>query len=324
MRAIRVEAHGGPEVLRVADIPDPVAGPNDAIVRIEAIGVNFIEIYQRSGLYQMPLPMTPGSEAAGTVITLGSETTTSGIQVGDRVAWQGAPGAYAEMAKVPTDKLVKIPDGVSTEQAAAVMLQGMTAHYLATSTYQLKSGDTCLFHAAAGGVGLLFCQIASHIGARVIGTTSTPEKAALAKEAGAWEIIDYTKQDFAAEVRRLTNGVGVPVAYDSVGKTTWEKTIDCLSPLGMAVFFGNSSGPVPPIDPLMLMRKGSLFLTRPTLNNYVASRNDLLLRANTVLNAVASGNLKGRIEKTFPLAGAGAAHALLESRLTAGKVLLRP
>lgn len=324
MRAIRVEAHGGPEVLRVADVPDPVAGPNEAIVRIEAIGVNFIEIYQRSGLYQMPLPMTPGSEAAGTVITLGSETTTSGIQLGDRVAWQGAPGAYAEMTKVPTDKLVKIPDGVSTEQAAAVMLQGMTAHYLATSTYQLKSGDTCLFHAAAGGVGLLFCQIASHIGARVIGTTSTPEKAALAKEAGAWEIIDYTKQDFAAEVRRLTNGMGVHVAYDSVGKTTWEKTIDCLSPLGMAVFFGNSSGPVPPIDPLMLMRKGSLFLTRPNLNNYVASRNDLLLRANTVLNAVASGNLKVRIEKTFPLAEAGAAHALLESRLTAGKVLLRP
>lgn len=323
MKAIRVEASGGPEVLRIADVPDPVAGANEAIVRIEAIGVNFIEVYQRSGLYPMQMPMTPGSEAAGTVASIGSETT-AGIKVGDRVAWQGSPGAYAEQAKVPIDKLVKIPDGVSTEQAAAVMLQGMTAHYLATSTYQLKSGDTCLFHAAAGGVGLLFCQMASHAGARVIGTTSTDEKAALAKEAGAWEIIDYTKHDFAVEVRRLTNGVGVPVAYDSVGKTTWEKTIDCVSPLGMAVFFGNSSGPVPPIDPLMLMRKGSLFMTRPTLNSYVANRNALLLRANAVLNAVASGNLKVRIEKTFPLADAGAAHTLLESRKTAGKVLLKP
>lgn len=323
MKAIRFDSHGGPEVLRIADLPDPVAGSNEALVKVEAIGVNFIEVYQRSGLYPMQLPMTPGGEAAGNVAALGS-ASASGIKVGDRVAWQGAPGAYAEMAVVPTDKLVKIPDGVTTEQAAAVMLQGMTAHYLATSTYQLKSGDTCLFHAAAGGVGLLFCQIASHIGARVIGTTSTSGKAALARDAGAWEIIDYTKDDFAAEVRRLTNGAGVPVAYDSVGRTTWEKSMECLSPLGMLVLFGNSSGPVPPIDPLMLMRKGSLFLTRPTLNHYVASRNDLLLRANAVLNAVASGQLRVRIEKTFPLAEAGAAHALLESRKTAGKVLLKP
>jgi NADPH2:quinone reductase len=234
------------------------------------------------------------------------------------------PGAYAEIARVPVDKMVKIPDGVSTEHAAAVMLQGMTAHYLATSTYPLKSDDTCLFHAAAGGVGLLFCQIAAQAGARVIGTTSSQEKAALAKEAGAWEIIDYTKQDFAVEVRRLTNGAGVQVAYDSVGKTTWEKTIDSLSPLGMAVFFGNSSGPVPPIDPLMLSRKGSLFLTRPTLAHYVASRNDLLLRANAVLNSVASGSLKVRIERTFALADAAAAHTLLKSRKTAGKILLKP
>jgi NADPH2:quinone reductase len=323
MKAIRVEAAGGPEVLRVTEVPDPVAGQNEATVKVEAIGVNFIEVYQRSGLYPMQMPMTPGGEAAGTVASLGSDTST-GIKLGDRVAWQGVPGAYAQIAKVPVDKLVKIPDGVSTEQAAAVMLQGMTAHYLATSTYPLKSGDTCLFHAAAGGVGLLFCQIASQAGARVIGTTSTPEKAALAKEAGAWEIIDYTKQDFAVEVRRLTNGAGVVVAYDSVGRTTWEKTIDSLSPRGMAVFFGNSSGPVPSVDPLMLMRKGSLFLTRPTLHNYVANRNDLLLRANAVLNAVASGNLKVRIEKTFALADASAAHTLLESRKTAGKILLRP
>ena len=324
MKAIRVEAHGGPDVLRIADVPDPVAGPNEALIKVEAIGVNFIEVYQRTGLYQVQMPMTPGSEAAGTVIAPGSETSSSGINVGDRVAWQGAPAAYAELAKVPVDRLVKIPDGVSTDQAAAVMLQGMTAHYLATTTYPLKSGDTCLIHAAAGGVGLLFCQIASRIGVRVIGTTSTPEKAALAKEAGAWEIIDYTKQDFAAEVRRLTNGAGVQVVYDSVGKTTWEKSIDCLSPLGMVIFYGNSSGPVPPIDPMLLGRKGSLYMSRPILGHYIASRNDLLLRANAVLGAVASGQLKVRIERAFPLAEAGAAHALLESRKTAGKIILKP
>jgi NADPH:quinone reductase and related Zn-dependent oxidoreductases len=324
MKAIRVEGQGGPEVLRIADVPDPVAGPGEALVKVEAIGVNFIEVYQRSGLYQVPLPMTPGGEAAGTVASIGSETTTSGIKVGDRVAWQGVPGAYAEMAKVPADKLVKIPDGVSTDQAAAVMLQGMTAHYLATSTYQLKSGDTCLFHAAAGGVGLLFCQIASHIGARVIGTTSTPEKAALAKQAGAWEIIDYTKQDFAAEVRRLTNGSGVPGGVRLSGQDNMGENHRLPVAAGNGCLLRKFERTVPPIDPLMLMRKGSLFMTRPTLNHYVASRNDLLLRANAVLNAVASGNLKVRIEKTFPLAEAGAAHTLLESRKTAGKVLLRP
>ena len=322
MKAIRVEASGGPEVLRIADVQDPVAGPNEALIKVEAVGVNFIEVYQRTGLYPTQMPMRPGSEAAGTVIALGGASPE--FRVGDRVAWQGAPGAYAEKASVPVDRLVKIPDGVSTDQAAAVMLQGMTAHYLATSTYPLKPGDTCLFHAAAGGVGLLFCQIASRLGARVIGTTSTPEKAALAKEAGAWEVIDYTKQDFHTEVRRLTNGAGVSVVYDSVGKTTWEKSIDCLSPLGMVVFFGNSSGPVPPLDPMLLGRKGSLYMSRPILGHYIASRNDLLLRANAVLNGVASGQLKVRIEKTFPLADAGAAHALLESRKTAGKILLKP
>lgn len=323
MKAIRVEAVGGPEVLRIADVPDPVPGQNEALVRVEAIGVNFIEIYQRTGLYTMPLPMTPGSEAAGIVTALGP-SANSDIKIGDRVAWQGVPAAYAELATVPVDRVVKIPDGVSTDQAAAVMLQGMTAHYLVTRTYPLKAGDTCVIHAAAGGVGLLFCQMASRIGAHVIGTASTPEKAALAQAAGAKEIIDYTKQDFAAEVRRITNGKGVKVVYDSVGKTTWEKSIDCLEPLGMAVFFGNSSGPVPPIDPLLLSRKGSLFMTRPTLAHYIASRENLLMRANAVLGWVASGDLKVRIERTFPLAQAGDAHALLESRKTAGKILLKP
>ena len=323
MKAIRVEAVGGPEMLRIAEIPDPVPGANEALVKVEAIGVNFIEVYQRSGLYKVKLPMTPGSEAAGTVIALGPNTK-SDVEVGDRIAWQGVPGAYAELAKVPVDRAVKIPDGVSTDQAAAVMLQGMTAHYLATRTFPLEPGDTCLIHAAAGGVGLLFCQIASRIGAHVIGTASTPEKAELAKAAGAKEIIDYTKQDFAAEVRRLTNGAGVKVVYDSVGKTTWEKSLDCLSPLGMLVVFGNSSGTVPPIDPMILSRKGSLFLTRPTLVNYVATRGDLLMRANAVLGAVASGDLKVRIERTFPLSQAGDAHALLESRKSAGKILLKP
>lgn len=323
MKAIRVEQVGGPEVLRIADVPDPVAGPNEVLVKVEAIGVNFFEVYQRTGLYPVSLPMTPGSEGAGTVLALGSDATFD-FRVGDRVVWQGATDAYAELMAIPVARVVKIPDGVTTDQAAAVMLQGMTAHFLATSTYQLRSGDTCLIQAAAGGVGLLFCQIASQRGARVFGTTSTVAKAELARAAGAEAVIDYTKQDFAVEVRSLTKGAGVKVVYDSVGKTTWEKSMDCLSPRGMLVLFGNSSGPVPPLDPLVLMRKGSLYLTRPTLTHYVATRNDLLLRANAVLDAVASGDLKVRIETTFPLAQAAEAHTLLESRKTAGKILLKP
>lgn len=323
MKAIRVESTGGPEVLRIADVPDPSPGPGEAVIRIEAIGVNYIEVYQRTGLYPMSMPMTPGSEGAGTIVALGTDSTFD-FKVGDRVAWQGAPGAYAELAKIPVGRLVKIPEGVTTDQAAAVMLQGMTAHVLATSTYPLRSGDTCLIQAAAGGVGLLFCQIASQLGACVFGTASTDAKIELAKAAGAKSVINYTKKDFAVEVRSLTKGEGVKVAYDSVGKATWEKSMDCLSPMGMLVLFGNSSGPVPPIDPLMLSRKGSLYLTRPTLTHYVATRNDLLLRANAVLNAVASGTLKVRIEKIFPLADASQAHTLLESRKSSGKLLLKP
>lgn len=323
MKAIRIDAPGGPEVLKLVDIPDPVPAADEALVRIEAIGVNFIEVYQRTGLYPMSFPMTPGSEAAGTIAAIGGGTQ-SDMKVGDRVVWQSSPGAYAEMAKVPLNRLVKIPDEVTMDQAAAVMLQGMTAHYLANATFPLKPGDVCLIQAAAGGVGLLLCQMASRLGARVIGTASTDDKAELARKAGADSVINYTTDDFAVEVRRLTQGRGVNVVYDSVGKSTWAKSIDCLAPLGMLVLFGNSSGPVPPIDPLLLARKGSLYLTRPTLGHYVATRDALVQRASTVLNAVASGALDVRIDRTLDLADAGDAQALLESRKTSGKVLIKP
>ena len=310
-------------MLRLVDVPDPVAGPGEALVRVEAVGVNFVEIYQRSGLYPMSFPMIPGSEAAGTIISL-DERTDSQLKPGDRVAWQGSPGAYAELARVPVSVLVRIPDSVTTDQAAAVMLQGMTAHYLSTSTFPLKAGDVCLFHAAAGGVGLLFCQMASRAGARVIGTTSTAAKAALARQAGADVVINYTTEDFLAEVRRLTDGRGVDVAYDSVGKSTWEKSMQSLAPRGMLVLFGNASGPVPPIDPLVLSRSGSLFLTRPTLVNYTSTRAELLSRADAVLGAIEQGRLHVRIEEILPLSEAARAHSMLESRNTSGKVLLKP
>jgi NADPH2:quinone reductase len=310
-------------MLQLAHVPDPVPAPTEALVRVEAIGVNFVEIYQRSGLYPMSFPMTPGSEAAGTIISVG-DNTSSHFKTGDRVAWQGAPGAYAELARVPVNLLVRIPDRVSADQAAAVMLQGMTAHYLATTTFPLKPGNVCLIHAAAGGVGLLFCQIASRAGARVIGTASTAAKAELAIKSGAESVIDYTSEDFAVAVRRLTDGHGVNVVYDSVGKSTWEKSIDCLAPRGMLVLFGNASGPVPPIDPLLLSRKGSLFLTRPTLAHYTSTRLELLSRADAVLGAVESGKLHVRIDHVLPLSEAARAHSLLESRNTSGKVLLKP
>lgn len=323
MKAIRIEAPGGPEVLVPAEIDDPRPKAGEALVRVEAIGVNFIEVYQRTGLYPMQLPLTPGSEAAGTIVELADESSY-GFKPGDRVAWQGSPGAYAELAAVRTDLLVAIPDAVSTDQAAAVMIQGMTAHYLINSTFPLEKGDTCLIHAAGGGVGLLFCQIASRLGVRVIGTASTDEKSALARQAGAEFVIDYTKVDFAAEVRRLTDGRGVDVVYDSVGKATWEKSIECLVPRGMLVLFGNASGPPPPIDPLMLSRKGSLYVTRPTLAHYLSSREELLERAGFVLDAVASESLKVRIDSVFPLAEAADAHRRIESRQSSGKILLRP
>jgi NADPH:quinone reductase len=322
VKAIRVHDTGGPEVLRYEDVPKPSPGPGQALVRIEAVGVNFIEVYQRTGLYKLPLPFTPGSEASGTVVEIGPQVAT--VSGGQRVASTNFAGAYAEYALAPTDRLVVLPDGVNTRLGAAVMLQGMTAHYLVYSTYALSRQDTCLVHAAAGGMGLLLCQMARRLGARVIGTVSTEEKAALARDAGAHEVILYTKQDFVAETKRLTGGAGVQVVYDSVGRTTFAKGLDCLAPRGMMVLYGQSSGPVEPFDPQILNQKGSLFLTRPTLVHYVSTRPELLQRASEVLDWASKGSLKVRVGREFPLAGAAEAHRELEGRRTTGKVLLIP
>src|SRR5438876_2737661 len=322
MKAIRVHRWGGPEVLQLEEVPAPMPGPGQVVVRVEAAGINFIDVYQRTGHYKTPLPFTPGQEAAGTVTAVGPGVTAP--RVGDRVAYTGVLGAYAEYAVVPADRVVALPDGVSAKQGAAAMLQGLTAHYLATSTYPLKPGDTCLVHAAAGGAGLLLCQIAKLRGARVLGTVSTPEKAALGRGAGADEVILYTEQDFETEVKRLTNGAGLQVIYDSVGKTTFEKGLSCLAPRGMMVLYGQSSGPVGPFDPQVLSQKGSLFLTRPTLAHYTATRAELLGRAGEVLGWIKSGKLTVRIERELPLAQAAEAHRLLEGRKTTGKVLLTP
>ena len=323
MQAIRVHQTGGPEVLRYESVERPSPGAGQALVRVEAAGINFIEVYQRTGLYKVALPFTPGSEASGTVI----EVVGGGVRevkVGDRVASQSFAGSYAEYALAPTERLVPLPAGVTAHVGAAVMLQGMTAHYLACATFPLAPGHTCLVHAAAGGVGLLLCQIARRRGARVIGTVSTEEKAALAREAGADEVILYTQQDFATETRRLTKGAGVQVVYDSVGRTTFAKGLDCLAPRGMMVLYGQSSGPIDPVDPQILNQKGSLFLTRPTIAHYVATRAELLERASAVLGWVADGSLKVYIGREFPLAAAAEAHTELEARRTTGKVLLIP
>jgi NADPH2:quinone reductase len=322
MRAIRVHEIGGPEVLRPEDLPEPVPGPGQAQVRIEAIGVNFIEVYQRCGLYPGPLPSTPGSEAAGVVVAVAPDVAH--LRPGDRVASVSFAGSYAAFALAGAERLVKLPDGVTPRQAAAVMLQGMTAHYLVHSTYPLKPGDTCLVHAAAGGVGLLLTQLAKRLGARVIGTVSTREKAALAREAGADEVVLYAEQDFAVEVKRLTGGRGVQVVYDSVGRTTFEQSLRSLAPRGMMALFGQSSGPVPPFDPQRLNQLGSLFLTRPKLNDHLLTRGELLSRAYDVLGRVADGTLRVRIDREVPLARAAEAHQALEARATAGKVLLIP
>jgi NADPH:quinone reductase len=322
MKAIRVHAPGGPDELRFEEIPEPGPGPGEALVRLEAIGVNFIEIYQRAGLYSMKTPFTPGGEGAGTVTAVGAGVTA--VRVGDRVASHELRGTYAELAIAVADRLVVLPDAIDAHTGAAAMLQGMTAHYLATSTYPLRRGEWCLVHAAAGGVGLLLCQIASRLGARVIGTVSTAEKEALAREAGAHEVIRYTEQDFVAEVRRITGGQGVQVVYDSVGRTTFDGSLDCLARRGLLALFGQSSGPVPPFDPQILNRKGSLYLTRPTLGAYVATREELAARASDLLGWISDGSLRVRIDRTFPLAQAADAHQALESRATMGKVLLIP
>ncbi|MEA2691802.1 MAG: NADPH:quinone reductase [Acidobacteriota bacterium] len=323
MKAIRVHQTGGPEMLRYEEVPDPAPGPGEAVVRVEAAGVNFIDVYHRTGLYKVAsLPFTAGQEGAGTVESVGGEVKD--LRPGDRVAWTSVQGSYAEKAAVPVAKLVPLPEGVTARQGAAAMLQGMTAHYLTCSTYPLKPGDTCLVHAAAGGVGLLLCQIGKLRGARVLGTTSTAEKAALARAAGADEVILYTEKDFVAEVKRLTGGKGVQVIYDSVGKTTFEKGLDCIAPRGMMVTFGQSSGSIPPFDPSILNVKGSLYVTRPSLFHYIATREELLERAKDVLGWVREGKLKLRTEHEFPLAQAADAHRALEGRQTTGKVLLIP
>jgi NADPH2:quinone reductase len=322
MKAIQVKQPGGPEAMELVDLPVPQPKANEAVVKLSASGVNFIDVYFREGRYKAAPPFVLGQEGAGAVNAVGTDVTT--VKNGDRVAWTGMMGSYAEYAAVPADRLVPIPDGVTDQQASAAMLQGMTAHYLSHDTYPLKRGETALVHAAAGGVGLLLVQMAHHIGARVIATVSTDEKAKLAREAGADEVILYTQSDFEAETKRLTGGKGVDVVYDSVGKTTFEKGLNLLRPRGMMVLFGGSSGAVPPFDPIVLTQKGSLFLTRPSLGNYIATREDLMARSGAVFAMIAAGQLKLRIAHTYPLAEAEQAHRDLEGRRTTGKLLLIP
>jgi NADPH2:quinone reductase len=322
MKQIQVSEFGGPEVLKLVDAPKPVPGAGQALVKIAASGVNFIDVYFRSGLYKADLPFTPGNEASGIVESVGPDVTE--LQPGERVAWAMTRGSYAEYALVPAAQLVPLPDDVDLNTAAAAMLQGMTAHYLTHSTYPLKPGDKALVHAAAGGAGRLIVQMAKMLGATVYGTAGTDAKAAIAKEAGADEVIVYTRDDFAVEVKRLTGGKGVDVIYESVGATTFLKGLDLLRPRGMMALFGQSSGPVQPIDPNILNPKGSLFLTRPSLAHHVLTREELLWRSGDVLSWIGSGKLKLRIDKTYPLADAAEAHRDLEGRKTAGKLLLIP
>jgi len=321
MKAIRVHELGGPEVLRYEEVPLPEPQAGQAVVKIEAIGLNYIDCNFRIGAYKAVLPFIPGMEAAGTVTA--TDPGVADVRVGDRVVYAPHMGAYAEYAVVPAERLVRIPDGLDARSAAAALLQGMTAHYLAASTYPLKEGDTALVHAAAGGVGSLLIQIAKMRGARVFGTVSTQEKAQLARAAGADAVILYTDQDFAAEVMRLTNATGVNVVYDSVGKTTFDQSLKCLAVRGVLALFGQSSGPVPPVDPLRLW-KNSVFLTRPALADYTRTRAELLERASDVLGWVMSGKLQLRISQILPLQEAAEAHRLLQARKTTGKVLLVP
>ena len=308
--------------MELVELPVPQPKANEAVVKLSASGVNFIDVYQREGRYKVPLPCVLGQEGAGVVSAVGAEAQT--VKKGDRVAWTGLLGSYAEYAAVSAERLVHIPSGVTDQQAAAAMLQGMTAHYLLHDTYALKPGETALVHAAAGGVGLLLVQMAHNIGARVIATVSTEAKAKLAREAGADEIILYTQADFEAETKRLTGGKGVDVVYDSVGKTTFEKGLNVLRPRGMMVLFGGSSGAVPPFDPIVLTQKGSLFMTRPSLGNYITTREELMARSGAVFGMIAAGKLKLRIEHSYPLADVQRAHRDLEGRKTTGKLLLVP
>lgn len=322
MKAIQVKQVGGPEAMELVELPPLRPKAGEAVVKLAASGVNFIDVYFREGRYKSRLPFVLGQEGAGEVTAVGAEVKS--LKLGDRVAWTGLLGAYAEYAAVPADRLVRIPKGVSDQQAASAMLQGMTAHYLSHDTYPLKKGETALVHAAVGGVGLLLVQMAHNIGARVIATVSTQQKAKLAREAGANDVILYTQSDFEAETKRLTDGKGVDVVYDSVGKTTFEKGLNVLRPRGMMVLFGGSSGAVPAFDLVALSQKGSLYVTRPTLFNYMSTREELVARSSAVFGMITAGKLKLRIEHTYPLAEAQRAHRDLEGRKTTGKLLLIP
>ena len=322
MQAIQILTTGSADVLTLRDLPTPTPGPGEALIRIEASGVNFIDTYLREGRYPAQLPYTLGQEAAGTVVAVANDVTT--VKAGDRVAWCTIPGTYAQLAVAPANRLVAIPDGVTSQQAAAALLQGMTAHYLSHAAYPIQPGDEVLIHAGAGGTGLLFIQMAKALGARVFTTVSTEEKAALARAAGADEIIFYTHEDFAAKVKTLTEGRGLVAVYDSVGKSTFEQSLQCLRPRGIVVLFGGASGAVPPFDLIRLSTMGSLYVTRPTLKDYTVSRSDLEVRAKDVFDGVASGTLKLRLEHIYPLTDAAQAHRDLESRKTTGKLLLIP
>lgn len=322
MKAIRISALGGPEVLRYEEIPTPQPGPGEALVELEAMGVNFIDIYYRQGLYKTAHPYVPGLEGAGRVTAVGSGVAE--VKVGDRVAYCLSIGSYAEQAVVPAQQLVVLPRDMDAKTGAAVMIQGMTAHYLTRATYPLKKGETALVHAAAGGVGLLLVQMVRAQNARVIATVSTEAKAELARQAGAHEVILYTEKDWEIEVKERTGGEGVEVVYDSVGQATFERSLECLKPRGYLVLFGQSSGPVPSLDPQVLNAKGSVFLTRPSLSHHVATREELLMRAGDLFNWLSRGKLQIRIDRTVPLAEASRAHVALESRETTGKVLLAP
>ncbi|MBI5668371.1 MAG: quinone oxidoreductase [Chloroflexi bacterium] len=322
MKLVRVYEYGGPEVLKYEDAPTPEPAPGMVRVKIEAIGLNFIDTYQRSGIYKLPLPFTPGMEAAGVVDAVGQDVTE--FRPGDRVVYGMVNGAYADYTIVAAEKLVPVPEGMDALTAAAAMIQGLTAHYLTRDTFPLNDSHTALIHAAAGGTGQLVVQMAKQRGARVIGTAGTEQKAALAQAAGADEVIVYTQQDFEAEVKRLTDNRGVDVVYDSVGRDTFDKSIACLRPRGMMVLFGHASGTVPPVDPLAVLGKASLFLTRPYLSHYIATREELRRRASEVFHAVETGALKVTIGRTFTLENAAEAHRALAGRLTTGKVLLIP
>ncbi|GAC1340322.1 MAG: quinone oxidoreductase [Myxococcales bacterium] len=322
MRAIRAEKQGGPEVMQLVEVATPKPGAGQALLRVEAAGVNFIDIYQRSGAYPMALPLPVGLEGAGIIEELGSGV--EGLKTGMRVAWTHVPGSYATHLVAPAEKLVVVPEGVSPQIAAATMLQGMTAHYLVNDTFPLKAGQTCLVHAAAGGVGLILCQLAKRKGARIIATVGNEEKAALARGAGADEVIVYARQDFEHEARRLTQGKGVDVAYDSVGKDTWERSLRSLRTRGMLVLYGQSSGAVPLLNAQLLNQHGSLFLTRPSLHHYISTRAELLARSGELFGLIREGKLSVRIGATVPLAQAAQAHEMLAGRQTTGKVLLQP